>query len=309
MEKKKQNRGFWYMIGPLILYWIVDLIAVTLAETVCIIGYVMKHITQINDVEAASRFMTDNIDKIYEMITAHSVELTTIGSLATLILTVSIFVMDRKKGLQLELPIDVKAPTWRYGILVLFGIFACIGLNNLANMAGLAFYSEAYQKTSEVFYSAGFAVQLLCLGIIIPISEEFIFRGIIFKRYRPITGVMSAALYSSLLFALSHGNMVQFVYALITGFFLAYVYEKYASVKAPICLHIIMNLTSLIVTQLNGFTWMFSNFSRLSISTIGCTFISACTFVGIQQIGAPFGGTDKKDSNKPDNQITPDMFR
>ena len=51
-------------------------------------------------------------------------------------------------------------------------------------MAQLVLADGRYAQTSEVMYSAGLPVQLIGLGIIIPIAEEMMFRGILFRRYR-----------------------------------------------------------------------------------------------------------------------------
>ena len=71
-------------------------------------------------------------------------------------------------------------------------------------------------------------MQLLCLGVLVPISEELVFRGMMFKRLREQSGFMHAAIFSSVVFALLHGNMVQMLYAFATGMMLSYVYENMA---------------------------------------------------------------------------------
>ena len=83
----------------------------------------------------------------------------------------------------------------------------------------------------------------------IPICEELVFRGLMFKRMRERSGFLYAAVYSALVFGLFHGNIVQMVYGFILGMLLAYMYEKYGSVKAPIVGHMVMNLFSVLATE------------------------------------------------------------
>lgn len=219
MEQKRPQRGFWYILGPLVLYWIVNSVAVTLAESVLIMKYVLQNVTQITNADAVAQFMTDHMDQIYEIIAARSVELTAFGAAATLLVTVFIYKADRKKDRKKPDSEIRKVGLKEYGILLIFGVAVCIALNNLINMAGVAFYSDTYQEVSETFYSAGFAVQILCLGIIIPVSEEFLFRGLVFCRYRKTASFMFAMLYSAIFFAVTHGNMVQVIYAFVLGIF------------------------------------------------------------------------------------------
>ena len=101
--------------------------------------------------------------------------------------------------------------------------------------------------------------------------------------------------------------MVQVIYAFVLGIFLAYVYEKYGTILAPVCLHVVVNLASLLITKADGFTWMFSSFGRLGGTTIGSAFIAACVFTYIQRMQPRLDGWKPKKEEK--DKVTPDMFR
>ena len=45
----------------------------------------------------------------------------------------------------------------------------------------------------------------------------------------------------------------------LLGILLCYVYEKFGSMKAPIMLHIVLNLGSLIFTDIGVFNWLREN--------------------------------------------------
>ena len=81
-------------------------------------------------------------------------------------------------------------------------------------------------------------VQIVGLGIVTPLAEELMFRGVLFGRCREQMGFYRAAIWSSLFFSMIHGNMIQMVYALALGMFLCYAYEKFGSLKASVLLHI-----------------------------------------------------------------------
>ena len=284
MQMENNKKSFGYLVGPLILYWLVNLVAVTAAEAVVLLGYMAETQAKKMGMDQIQQYVMDHMNELLQVINSRLVEISAFGALITLAVSAAFFLHDRKKE-KLEGAVTTeRASAGRYLWILLLGVGMCIALNNLMNLAGLAFYSDAYQKTSQAMYSAGFEVQILCLGILMPLSEEMIFRGVIFKRYEQGFGFKKAMLMSAMFFAVTHGNLVQIVYGFVMGLFLAYVYEKYGSLKAAASLHITMNLVSLFVTKVDGFTWMFSGFWPLCISTVGAAFVSACAFVKIRDI-------------------------
>ena len=158
--------------------------------------------------------------------------------------------------------------------------------------------SEEYQTVMQGFYSAPLLIQGISLGILVPICEELVFRGLVFQRLRMRSGFLSAALYSAVIFSLLHGNMVQMIYALFLGVVYAYMYEKYGSVKAPIFAHMVANLISVFATHYNWFEWMAKDPMRIGIITVLCGTIGSSMYVWMQRID------EKPDHpNKPEQTL------
>ena len=61
---------------------------------------------------------------------------------------------------------------------------------------------------------------------------------------------MVAAIISSLIFGIYHGNWIQAPYAMIIGLVCVFVYEKYKSIAAPIVFHMSANLFSVLISEL-----------------------------------------------------------
>ena len=310
MNKNPESKQFWRLFGPLLLYWVIQFVARFIVEMFAII----PHLGEIIDYSAFSDNMTQdeimnlawqNAGKVMEIVQKYQVEILGFAALFTIPLTLSLFLMDRKREKLLNIPQNKKANLWKYGEIIGLGVAVCIGANCLTIMSSLAMTSQQYQETSEVFYSASVPVQIFCLGLVIPLTEELMFRGVLFKRYRERGSFMKAAVCSSLLFGLIHGNIVQFLYSFILGLLLSYVYEKYGSFKAPAVLHVVANITSLIVTEIGGFDWLAAKVSRMGIAAVVCAFAGSIMFVLIQKID------EKPDVTPPpaENKITPDMFR
>lgn len=289
MNKNPGAKQFWRLCGPILLYWLIEFVGKVIAELFVMaphLGEIMK-----NTLAAGASTQDELMDltmqgaeKLMEIVLKYQVEILAVGALCTIPLTVFLFHADRKRERTLQIPLNKKAGIFKYAEIIGIGIAVCIGLNCLIFMTNLAFSSSSYQQTSEVFYSAGVPVQIICLGIIIPVAEELMFRGVLYKRYREQGGFMKSALYSTLLFSIIHGNMVQFLYTFALGLLLCYVYEKFGSFKAPVVLHIVVNLVSLILTNTGAFTWFVGSAVRMGLVTVACAFAGSVIFVLIQRI-------------------------
>ena len=117
-----------------------------------------------------------------------------------------------------------------------------------------------------------------------PTCEELVYRGLVYKRLRYTSPFWAAAMYSSLVFAFTHGNLVPGLYGFIMGMMFCYVYEKYGSVKAPILAHITANILSVVGTQFQWFDWLFEDPMRVGISTVLCAFVASSIYVMIQRL-------------------------
>ena len=81
---------------------------------------------------------------------------------------------------------------------------------------------------------------ILYVGIVAPITEELLFRGLILRSFEP-HGKGIAVYTSAILFGLFHGNPIQIPFAILTGIILAYTTLEYG-IGWAILLHIINNL-------------------------------------------------------------------
>ena len=100
------------------------------------------------------------------------------------------------------------------------------------------------------------------------------------RRWLPFVWAMLA---SAVSFGVYHGNLVQFVYAGLCGLLLAYLYEKFASLAAPILAHMTMNLTAVIMTEYSVFEWIFENIVHVLIVTVACVAVWGVLFVRIHR--------------------------
>lgn len=112
--------------------------------------------------------------------------------------------------------------------------------------------TETNQYYELTFGGGSFALEILYIAVITPILEEVVFRGLIYTRLRRAMPVLAAQILSALIFGAAHMNLMQFVYATITGFFMAFVFEKYQSIWAPILFHIAFNSCNYLIVYITS---------------------------------------------------------
>lgn len=105
-------------------------------------------------------------------------------------------------------------------------------------------------QTQEQLLASPFAVQIIGLGILVPIAEELIFRGLVYGRIRRMLPVWVSVLTASAIFALYHGNMIQILFAFPMAIILTILYEKGKWVGYPILFHMGVNLTTVILSRI-----------------------------------------------------------
>ena len=278
MQQKRRNYGFFSIIIPFIIYFGISFL-VSMCASFVIIGPKLSKIMESTNVDLAQVTM----DLSQEMMT-YVTQITAAGALIMIPIFFWMIRKDNKVKTELGVPERQKASIGKYIAIILFGVVACIGFNNILILGNSVLLSGYFEDAGQTFYQADFVIQIICLGVITPIAEELMFRGIVYNRLIFMAGAKRSLWLSAILFGFFHGNMIQGIYGFIIGYLLAYVYEKYGSLKAPILLHITMNITSVVITESNALEWIFKDIMRVGIVTVICAAAGSSLFVWIQSM-------------------------
>lgn len=109
------------------------------------------------------------------------------------------------------------------------------------------FYSDKFfpsygEVNSKILSQSNLIINIICTVLLIPVCEEIMFRGIIFNFFKKNYSLTTSIILQSLIFGISHGNVLQGMYTFIGGILLSLIYLYCDSIVGSILLHIVFNL-------------------------------------------------------------------
>ena len=179
--------------------------------------------------------------------------------------------LDRKKEERLtmtrerwELP-----PVQAFALCLICGAAVCVVFNHLLIYSGLYdLLSSSFEPVADLLYGGSFLLEIIAVGILTPVVEELIFRGLIYRRLRWMLDAKWAAVVSALIFAVFHGNLLQGIYAFAIGLLLAFVFERYHHVLAPILIHVGANVISVLLSENEALQVIYESNTAFIVATL-----------------------------------------
>ena len=251
-ESKPENRGtptqkIWAIAYPFLMFMAVRLIAVNVFSTI------------IGTIATAFADKKSNAFIDWMIVYGDNGEIAYTGNIGTVITALSfiagaVAILPRAKMLISRTYDDTKLshlkrePWYIYVLAGCATVGIVIGLNLLFSLVGLSDMSASYKEVAQNQYSASFIVGIICYGLITPMAEELLFRGIIYNYLRRFVNIKLAIVISAFLFAGYHMNSVQGIYAFFVGCVMAYAYEYFGSFKVAVCMHMAANIIAYVIT-------------------------------------------------------------
>ena len=174
--------------------------------------------------------------------------LVTLGELVMLLPVAYVAFWRRRAGWR---ALGLRGFTWRALVLGFGLLFLAYLFTALYGVALALFRLRIQMDLAPVFSRLSSPWWLLVGGAVIaPVVEEIFFRGFVFAGFRRGYGWRKAALLSSALFALIHGEWTAFLPIFLLGLVLAYLYHRSHSLWPGIFLHMLNNTATLAVAYL-----------------------------------------------------------
>lgn len=130
---------------------------------------------------------------------------------------------------------------------ILLGITSALALNIFVELLSVS--SEKYDNVEAIQYSVPIWLGLLLYGVVSPLTEEIVFRGITYNRMKRYYSVVPSIIVSALLFGGFHANLPQFLYGTCMGVLMALVYEWVKSFAAPLLFHMAANVAVFVLSE------------------------------------------------------------
>lgn len=137
--------------------------------------------------------------------------------------------------------------SWSHGLAS-----GVLGISGLAIssilLAVLSFFVDSayldHISNMELILGGNKLMVFISVGVIAPIVEEIIFRGLVFRELEKNLNVKAVVLVQGLLFGIYHLNLAQGVYTVFLGVVLGFALLWTKSIWAPIIIHMVNNSVS-----------------------------------------------------------------
>ena len=137
-------------------------------------------------------------------------------------------------------------PKFTTALLVVVFTFLCMPAIIAVNAFSMLFVDNEVAGLQSYMLSVSWWQILLMVGIIGPVSEEFVFRGVIYHGYKTSQRFVGSMLLSALLFGLTHLNFNQMSYAVLVGIVSVLLLEGSGSIFYSMLFHICINTTNVV---------------------------------------------------------------
>lgn len=148
--------------------------------------------------------------------------------------------------------IPCKKMKFTSALLIIAVTYLCMPLISVVNLISLLFVENEASNLMAGFEGISPILLVLIVGILGPMNEEFVFRGVLYHGYRQSGRIIGAAVLSSVLFGMMHLNFNQMAYAIVVGIIGVLLIECTGSIFASMIFHATINTTSTIAAFAEG---------------------------------------------------------
>ena len=226
-------------IKALLIFFGVILVQIASA-TVCVLGYYV-----INAVSGEAYI--DIIKKLYYMTENGSTFLMILSVMSASISFIWCAILYKRSNWRDE-GIDYRKvfSVNNIAFIAASGAGGCVVLTTLLSIL-MNLNPSAFKDYNQVMENLDMSKGILTVVYVViigPISEELIFRGAIFDRFRIAYSFWIANALQALLFGVYHMNLIQGLYAFLLGMLLGMIAYATGSILASIATHMIFNATT-----------------------------------------------------------------
>ena len=137
-------------------------------------------------------------------------------------------------------------------LLVILYVIMLFPMVTFVNALSMIFVENTVSAISGDVLKMPMWVMILSIGILGPLVEEIVFRGVILQSYQRTGRIVGSILLSSVLFGMMHMNFNQFAYGAVMGIMLAFLYEATGTITASFIAHATFNTIEVAMMYANS---------------------------------------------------------
>lgn len=135
-----------------------------------------------------------------------------------------------------------------WAVLGVFALYLIQVLSVLINYAAFGQIPKSEHTQDIISLARMSPIFILTVSIVGPLLEEIVFRKIFYGSLRRKTGVILAAIISSLVFALMHGDIRNLIIYFNIGLFLCFTYQMTNRIVVNMFMHAAMNAAVVLIS-------------------------------------------------------------
>ena len=180
--KPDRKPGFfamlWGLLYPFLLYQGITT-AISVAVGSVLMAGNLESLTSLPDPEQLLTALQDLIFSNYGIIAG-------LGALCTLPILIYLYRYDTGKEIRASVHEEwERVPVYHYVSVLIMGAAVCLALNHLMIYSRLTeLLQEGYEDTAALLFQGRLILEIAVAGILIPVVEELIFRGLAYRRMR-----------------------------------------------------------------------------------------------------------------------------
>ena len=234
----------FYCFLPLLIYLSIVFVVQTVFVNIFVLRYIKEH--------PSFELNTSNFDMLRDktldwLISVNALVLIAVAVVSILVLGF-IFVRKEYKTFDKKYQNTLNIKDWIATVALSLGFYMALTvvLIILQSIFDMKDMFSQYNDTTSILFTGDLLLVILAVGIITPISEEIVLRGLFFNRLRLLMNPRQAVFLSALIFGMMHftGSFIQISYAFLLGYILAYAYFKYENILIPIIIHVTFNMAN-----------------------------------------------------------------
>ncbi len=237
-------KNFFKVTGFILLYLAVYYIITNNLASFVSVFYILRDI--INDPAILTNGVLSSNRQIYNSMLVDSALYIQMASAVISFFIYWFILKIRKKNFFEECSFNSTKPANLF-LSVVLGLSLLLPISTLVSLLSIDKLStDSQDRINTIVNGNNIFITLLAIGLVAPIIEEIIFRGLIFGELKRKIPIPAAIVIQALLFGMYHGNYTQAIYASVLGIVLGYVCYKTGSIVSSILVHISFNTLSIL---------------------------------------------------------------